>query len=491
MKEKNRFSILLEHLLSMANIKNYVLAKALQYDESYISKWTSGKLLPTEKNYDKILQNISHCIVDSLTDDTLKAFYLEYQLYNKKDLEKAIFDHLETEYNYVRDLKTSTGSEIAPKITCYPELPIAQFISKMKHPSLRQVQNLDVCAMIDIMHLDMNYQLMIADINDVDSEEELKFPGVHFSMFIAMENLANDSTYTAVFLMNMLTKLSNINFNLYGGKQALGKIVFTVKDTYSISGMLIDKSHCIAVTTNEDPEIANALHKKIKTLCNRETLLFRKTNAVEMVQNYEYEQSIFSQNQRWLIGHPTEHFLPDDLHAELVDQYCKAMSPEEIKKVHMLHAMTKKVIENSPIRLLVHESAFTSFTVTGMLDFYGYKVQLTSEQRLRYIKHLYSLLTNKYNLEMKTIRGGLITDFQHIPDPTLFLSDSFCYLRLETNTPYYNICVPNKIIINDIFREFFNDIWNGEKYNLVENGNSLVALIQHAIMSIEIMSEMN
>ena len=92
---------------------------------------------------------------------------------------------------------------------------------------------------------------------------------------------------------------------------------------------------------------------------------------------------------------------------------------------------------------------------------------------------------------MKTIRGGLITDFQHIPDPTLFLSDSFCYLRLETNTPYYNICVPNKIIINDIFREFFNDIWNGEKYNLVENGNSLVALIQHAIMSIEIMSEMN
>ena len=345
--------------------------------------------------------------------------------------------------------------------------------------------------MIDIMHLDMNYQLMIADINDVDSEEELKFPGVHFSMFIAMENLANDSTYTAVFLMNMLTKLSNINFNLYGGKQALGKIVFTVKDTYSISGMLIDKSHCIAVTTNEEPEIANALHKKIKTLCNRETLLFRKTNAVEMVQNYEYEQSIFSQNQCWLIGHPTEHFLPDDLHAELVDQYCKDMSPEEIKKVHMLHAMTKKVIENSPIRLLVHESAFTSFTVTGMLDFYGYKVQLTSEQRLRYIKHLYSLLTNKYNLEMKTIRGGLITDFQHIPDPTLFLSDSFCYLRLETNTPYYNICVPNKIIINDIFREFFNDIWNGEKYNLVENGNSLVALIQHAIMSIEIMSEMN
>lgn len=491
MKEKNRFSILLEHLLSMANIKNYILAQNLKYDESYISKWTSGKLLPTEKNYEKILQNISHCIVDSLTEDTIRSFYLEYQLYNKKDLEQAIYDHLETEYNYVRELKTSTGSEIASKITCYPELTLAQFISKMKHPSLRKVPDLDVCAIIDIMHLDVNYQLMIADINGVDSEEQLKFPGVHFSMFIAMENLVKDHTYTAVFLLNMLTNLSNINFDLYGGKQALGKIIFTVKDAYSISGMLIDKSHCLAVTTSEEPEIANSLHRKIKTLCNKETLLIRKTNAAEMMQNYEYEQSVFSLNQRWLIGHPTEHFLPDDLHAELVERYCKDMRPEELQKLNKLHALTKRVIENSPIRLLVHETAFTSFTVTGMLDFYGYKIQLDSEQRLRYMKHLYTLLTNKYHLEMKTIRGGLITDFQHIPDPTLFLSDSFCYLRLETTTPLYNICVPNKVIINNIFREFFDDIWNGEHYDAVENGNSLVTLIQHAIMSIEIMSETN
>lgn len=44
MDDKNRFSILLEHLLEVAEVKNYTLAKRLQYDVSYISKWVSGRM---------------------------------------------------------------------------------------------------------------------------------------------------------------------------------------------------------------------------------------------------------------------------------------------------------------------------------------------------------------------------------------------------------------------------------------------------------------
>ena len=46
--EKNRFSILLEQLINMGEVKNSSLATALRYDPSYICKWITGRLLPAD-----------------------------------------------------------------------------------------------------------------------------------------------------------------------------------------------------------------------------------------------------------------------------------------------------------------------------------------------------------------------------------------------------------------------------------------------------------
>ena len=491
MKERNRFSVILEHLLTMANIKNYTLAKELQYDESYISKWRSGKLLPTEKNYDKILTGISKCIVDTIVqEENESSFFIEYQVYNKQDLQKAIFDHLETEYNYVKDLKTSTGSEIASKISYYPEMPITQFITKMKHPSLRKVRELNVHAMIDILRLDTSYQLMIADFSNLNTDKNLLFPGVHFSMFIDYTDIERKALYTAVFLMNMLTNLSSIEFDLYGGKQARDKLVFTVKDAFSISGMLIDKSHCISVTSCEDAEIANTLNKQIRNICTKDNLLIRKTNIHEMLEYQEYEQYLFSLDQCWLISHPTEHILPDDLHEELLMQVFSKETPAFLNRLRQLHQLNNKILKKNVIRILLHETAFSNFTVMGEVDFYGHKVVLNSNQKLRYIKNLYKMMSNHQHLELKIIRRGIIDDLQHIPDSTLFLSDSCCYMRLETNTSQYNVCLPNKVAISHIFQTFFNDLWDKIPLNTdIEHPRSFINVLKHIIRSIELMSD--
>ena len=97
---------------------------------------------------------------------------------------------------------------------------------------------------------------------------------------------------------------------------------------------------------------------------------------------------------------------------------------------------------------------------SGELDFYGFRIQPTPEQRLRYIKHVDELRQNNEQLDLKVLPNGILSDYQHIPRPTLFHSQDFSYLRFARNTPEYNVCIPNKIILNQIFDEFFTEHLN-------------------------------
>lgn len=487
MKDKNRFSILLEHLMSVADIKNSVLARAVQYDDSYISKWISGKLLPTEKNHENTLQAISHCIIESLNEDTTSLLFQEYQLQDIQDLETAIYDNLEMEYAYVKELQTTTGAEIAPKISYYPELTLDQFIFKMKHPALRKVNSLHVYAIVDILNIDPTYQLLIAELNSAHGGRGLILPGVHFSLLIDLETVSDNLVYTASFLMNVMANLSNIDFNLYCGSQAQRKLVFAIRDTYAISGMLVDSSHCLGVSTIEDSDLTNELYHKIKLLCNKETLLIRKTTIPEMLHKFEYEQTLISRSQYCLIGHLTEHFLPEDLYMELLDDFCKNNKELRKQEVEKLNHLTQRILETIPVRLLIYASVLKDFTVTGELDFFGTRISLSVSQRLRCLKNLEHLITQLDLLEVRILPEGLLSDHQHISHPTLFMSDSLCYLRLKRLTPEYNVCIPNKIALNRIFEEFFNSVWNS---SLDESGlYNATSMIHHAIHTIEIMLE--
>ena len=134
MEQKNRFSALLEHLVATAEVKHMTLAKALQYDVSYISKWVGGRVLPTEKSASEILQKISNSLVDNASEPGLAQLLRDYELNDPSELRQAIYDNLIAEYYYVLDLQKSSGSAVAPNVAFFPELSMEKFISKMSHP---------------------------------------------------------------------------------------------------------------------------------------------------------------------------------------------------------------------------------------------------------------------------------------------------------------------------------------------------------------------
>lgn len=490
MEKKNRFSNLLEHLLSLSDLKNSALAQTLQYDTSYISKWTSGRSLPSEKNIEKVLRGISSSVVDAMGEENKNLLYADYQVDVDEDLKSAIYDHLQIEYNYVKGLKTTTGSETAQETSYYAKLTLPQFAEMMHHPALREISGMKAVAAMDLLSLEHEYRTMIAQVDSEYVDVQRDFPSVHYSMLLNLKLGKRDYVYDTIFLINLLTNSTHINMQIYNGPQAYGKLIFCMKDAFSISSMLFDKNYCSSVTMTEDTAQVNTLYHTLKSLCNREMLLFRNITMQEMLKNYDYLQYLLSPEKQWLMGHMAEYFLPDELF-EKIFQKTRLAEQWGIDEAEMrrTHALSRSILEDSPVQIIIYESAFNDFVVSGILDFYNYPVVLSTRERLQYIRHIYCLIEKNPRLEIKLVHGDFIRDFQNSICPNLYMSSNICYLRLENKKYRNNMVMLNGTDIKEMFQKFYEEIWSSRDDVVVEDRKAIQHTIQHAMMSIEILSK--
>lgn len=477
----NRFGKLLKDILAAAEIQSQTLAVFLNYDTSYISKWINGAQVPAERSIQEVCDLISECVVTQMTPSGRDLLYDEYQVFDDASLKRAILDHLILEYEYFKKADQSKHNIIFGKTSFFPELSLTEYISKMKHPALRRVKSLHVVAVMDILELDKPYQLAIAEYDSDRTIMDIFFPGVRFHLVINLDSLARKKNGNAVFIMNLLANLANMDFNLYADKAAAGKLVFAVKDAYCISGMLFNSSHCVEVTMSEDENICQILYNRIEALCSPDALLVKKTTIPEMLRGTDYLQSVLKNGLRLLLGHATELYLPEDLFEELLTDW-EEDNKETLRRVHRV---TQGVLRERSVKVIIHESVLSDFSVSGKLDFYGKIMVLSYRQRRSYLQHIMDLVDHNPDHQVKMIHGGSITDYKRIPNPTAFLSDTYGLLRLGGFSGKRTVNVINKEFLQDMFVGFFDTIWKDE--NWTENGDSLTQVINHAKESVEIL----
>lgn len=490
MKLKNRFSSLLEHLMETAELKNYTLANELQYDVSYISKWVSGRMLPSAKTDRTVLQGIARCLANQGSADGVRKLMADYQVNNLEDLSSAIYDNLVAEYNYVRDTQNDTGNTIAPDTSFFPRLNMPQFLAKMHHPVLRRVNSLDIMAMMDLMYMERDYRLQLASIDSRVQAQQFRYPDVHFSMFIDINNDKLDHIYDITFLLNMLTNMTHIDFQLYGGKQAFGKAIFAVKDEFCISGMLTDSNHCMSVTVSEDQDNSNAMYDYIHSLCTRERQLIVQLPMQMVLSTHFYAQAVLSPNQKLRLGHMTERFLPDDLFEELVSQLRETHKPVVTEEeLRWIHTLTNRSYTELPIQVIFNSSAFSDFAVSGSLDFFNLNIKLTPAQRLKYVAYIRDLIRDHENLAVRMVYGRLISDFYYNAEQCISISDSASNVRLSAGGQY-SLYMVNHADMKEAFIRFFEAVWNYSSDVVISDRQDILTYLEHIMHQIEMIERL-
>ena len=126
------------------------------------------------------------------------------------------------------------------------------------------------------------------------------------------------------------------------------------------------------------------------------------------------------------------------------------------------------------------------FAVTGELDFFNRKFHLTPEQRTRYLEYAQGLIRSNPKLQMGILKSGSVSDMQHIPAHNLFLSDNMCHMRLKRTSNINHIGIVNKVQVCDMFRTFFDAVWEEERFAVIKDSTNLEDFLHYIMQMIRV-----
>lgn len=474
MEKKNEFGIMLQQLIQQAGTKNANISQAVQYDISYISKWISGKMLPSNKNIEKITTAIADCIVNEAPKENLNALFYRYECNDKSVLKAEIYHKLTSAYRSCKEQEKKEVGLIETEF--YPELTTNQLIQKLKSRIYKY--KYECIAIIDLLALDHETRLLLAGIENghfsIPENKDIKF-----SMAINIggnsENNDREHVYDSIFLIHMLTCLSGIDFKLYNLPQAYGKFIYSVKDNYLLTGTLFSSERrCLSIVESYEESMVSTLYHQVELMINQESLIFRKILMSDLITEKKYIQSIISTDIKWLLGHFTEMLVPD----EVFEKVITTNDFEQLDEYRKLHILTKNILDYASVEIMVYESVLSDIVVSGELDFFNYKIELTAPQKIKCIDYILSLL-DKTELKIKLVDGGFSSDFQYITNPCMFLSDSICYLRLENKRYKDNILELNDKEVKCMFEQFFSQIWNNRQDVVISQYEDIKQRMRH------------
>lgn len=493
MKSKNKFSILLHRLMIETGLKNSALAEKLQYDVSYISKWSSGGFLPSEKNADKIAAGIAACIVEALSEE--KEFELSeaYHASDPKELRDHIHDALLDAYYESKNKPCEVQLRETDKLYLLG-VPVRNLIEETHFIGSGRQEETEIAAIIDVFSLDHESRLMLAGIEKGRFAIHDSFPEIRFSMIMNAYPVSareeTDCVYDSIFLIHMLTSFSRIDFQLYNQPFAFGKYIYAEKDRILVTGMLSERdNHSFGVTRSCDVSAVNAMYQKVKMMCSQETQAFRRSTIAEMIRKREYMQSVLSTEVCFLMGHITELLVPSELF-DILAEGIREKLEGNIEDLRRLHQLSCGIIEKKDSLIMIYESAFTDFIVSGELDFYNHCLYLTPKQRLQCLEYIFQIVQKREYTGIKLIEGGFSTDFQYITNPCLFMSAYIYYLRLENGQYENNILILNDKVIRDLFRNFWQEIWNRRNDIVIGEREALTGKMEHYLSSVQMLADM-
>ncbi len=207
----NNFGSLLKQLINKNNTKEKIVSQKLGYDSTYLSKWITGKNLPSQKNVESICQSLADILSDDENMDKVKSSLVNAYY---SDLG---FSLLESNINKNISITTSEADVTAL---------IVQILQQLNNIGIKDI------TINTTLNLFQEFEYHMEDI--IAELHNMNLESLQINMCASFDNITYDSL---IFCNNILSLTSGnyfIDFNIYKQKMETPKIL-VINDVFAMN----------------------------------------------------------------------------------------------------------------------------------------------------------------------------------------------------------------------------------------------------------------
>lgn len=436
----NNFGSLLKQLINKNNTKEKIVSQKLGYDSTYLSKWITGKNLPSQKNVESICQSLADILSDDENMDKVKSSLVNAYY---SDLG---FSLLESNINKNISITTSEADVTAL---------IVQILQQLNNIGIKDI------TINTTLNLFQEFEYHMEDI--IAGLHNMNLESLQINMCASFDNITYDSL---IFCNNILSLTSGnyfIDFNIYKQKMETPKIL-VINDVFAMNIVYLknvvflcyysfDKKYIEAITNSYNLTIR---HME-KVLSYVMPISLRKTN-VQLNQLLQNNLSIlFSESPAILI--PKE--ILDSIIGNKEHNVESKEWDEHVNYLSQISNIFEKYTKHNNVKILIYESMLLQYLNSGVIEIGGKKHTFTKEQIKKHILYICKCMKENKNIEFYTISDTIDFDTYSRNTPSIFLSPTSIAVgntNIYTDKPSYNFYFSTEGSIITIFERYLDTI---------------------------------
>lgn len=429
-------------LTDMTNTKLSTIAYVLDYDISYISKWNSGKKLPSSKNIYTINRKLAPLFARALVEEEkAKDFLLSFDLKNteilKKDQEKGleilIYKLLNESYAYTNtDIK-----EESPSLTnfIFKTSSVEGDLKEILDKLILENRDLDIWATFDITS-------PYAEILIQSLKKAAKNVEVSLHLVCKKDEVEN------IDLLKIITDNSSINMEFYERSYTHCDFILIKGEMYII---IAEREDYSTLTSGRELDTIFEISSFMDDFFDRLNKIIVTVPPQDMA-NTNYRKYFYSDNEfLFLSNYGFEFLLPNEIIDKILEniEEDKDLKKKEIEDIKLLW---EELFVDAKINFLTTRTSLLNYFETGNILYCSTKAKLSPQEIESHLKNIIKIMENNENINFYIINDNRYLKSTGLDKFNFFINENNMFFKkiqkdpLQTKTSIVtDIKIHNKI----------------------------------------------